>query len=165
VDMVDKMSKPVVNLQTIEIEDPYTADKLNKLSLGEDSEYELSEISDMVAGWLVNIIDEPNDEYQIFFASFIQNIPQKSARTLIGALSNNELSNVNEELLISVSTFLASTDKRLAQTATSFLLTCGDRSRGRHLLSQIMSTQDLPHLLLIKGVIRMLSGVRNYWGD
>jgi hypothetical protein len=161
--MLDKMSKPVVNLQTIEIEDSYIADKLNKLALGQDSEYELSEISDMVAGWLVNIIDESNDEYQTFFASYIQNIPQKSAQTLIGAFSDNGLVNVKEDLLVSVGTFLTSTDKGLAQTAAIFLLTCGDRSRGRHLLSKIMSTQELPHLLFIKGIIRMLSGVRNYW--
>ncbi|NEP61007.1 MAG: hypothetical protein F6K31_29170 [Symploca sp. SIO2G7] len=125
---------------------------LSKLSLAQESESNLYEISSLVAEWLM---DAPN-EYQKFFADYIQNIPLKSDRILIAALSDAEFSTSNESLLASVSTFLKSSDKRLAQTAAVFLLTCGD-TLGRDFLFQILSTQELPHSQLIKGISELLS--------
>ena len=100
-------------------------------------------------------MDAPN-EYQTFFASYIQSIPPTSARIIIAALNNAEFSNTNESLLASVSFFLKSSDKRLAQTAAAFLLTCGD-ALGKDFLFQILSTQELPHSQLIRGITELLS--------
>lgn len=125
---------------------------LGKLSHAQESESNLYEISSLVSEWLV---DAPK-EYQTFFASYIQAIPPKSARILIADLSNAEFSTNNGSLLASVSSFLKSTDKRLAQTAAAFLLTCGD-TLGRDFLFQMLSTQELPHSQLIKGISELLS--------
>ncbi len=131
---------------------PQIKEYLSKLSHAQESESNLYEIADLVAEWLM---DAPN-EYQTFFASYIQGIPPTSARIIIAALNNAEFSNTNESLLASVSFFLKSSDKRLAQTAAAFLLTCGD-ALGKDFLFQILSTQELPHSQLIRGIIELLS--------
>lgn len=100
-------------------------------------------------------MDAPN-EYQTFFAHYIQGIPSTSARILISALSDAEFSNSNKDLLTSVSLFLRASDKDLAQTAAIFLLTSGD-ALGRDSLFQILFTEELPHSQLIKGIIELLS--------
>lgn len=57
--------------------------------------------------------------------------------------------------MISVCSFLYSEDKRLAQTAASFLLTCaGDL--GRDFVFQELSTKKIPHERLIKGLIVLI---------
>lgn len=100
-------------------------------------------------------MDAPN-EYHTFFAGYIQGIPLVSSRILMAALSDAEFSTINGSLLSSVSSFLKSTDKRLAQTAATFLLTCGG-TPGRNFLWQVLSTQELPHSQLIKGISDLLS--------
>lgn len=131
---------------------PKIRDCVIKLSQAQESESSLYKISSLVAEWLM---DAPN-EYQTFFAHYIQNIPSTSARILISALSDAEFSNCNESLLTSVSLFLKSSDKCLAQTAAVFLLTCGD-ALGKDFLFQILSTQELLHSRLIKGITKLLS--------
>lgn len=131
---------------------PKIKDCLSKLSQAQESESNLYEISNLVAEWLM---DAPN-EYQTFFAHYIQGIPSTSARILIAAFSDAEFSNSNESLLASVSLFLKSSDKILAQTAAVFLLTCGD-ALGRDFLFKILFTQELPHSQLIKGISELLS--------
>jgi hypothetical protein len=125
---------------------------LDRLSQTQSSESALYQISNLVAEWLM---DAPN-EYQTFFAGYIQNIPLMSSRILMAALSDAEFSTGNGSLLSSVSSFLKSTDKRLAQTAATFLLTCGG-SLGSNFLLQTLSTQELPHSQLIKGISELLS--------
>lgn len=57
--------------------------------------------------------------------------------------------------MISVCQLLYSEDKRLAQTAAIFLLTCvGDL--GRDFVFQELSTKKIPHELLIKGLTELL---------
>lgn len=131
---------------------------LTKLTHAQKSESDLYKFSDFVAEWLIDAPNEYLDECQTFLASYIQVIPPTSSRILLAALSNAEFSNSNESLLTSVSLFLKSSDKRLAQTAAAFLLTCGG-ALGRDFLFQILSTQELPHSQLIKGIIELLSGL------
>jgi hypothetical protein len=131
---------------------PKIRDCVIKLSQAQESESNLYETSNLVAEWLM---DAP-DEYQTFFAHYIQSIPSTSARILIAALSDAEFSNSNKNLLTSVSLFLRSSDKHLAQTAAVFLLTCGD-ALGRDSLFQILFTEELPHSQLIKGISELLS--------
>ncbi|PZV12123.1 MAG: hypothetical protein DCF22_13035 [Leptolyngbya sp.] len=125
---------------------------LNKLSGSQESESALYEISNLVAEWLM---DAPQ-EYQNFFAKYIRAIPLMSSRILMAALSDAEFSTNNGSLISSVSSFLKSTDKRLAQTAATFLLTCGG-TLGRDFLWQTLSTQELPHSQLVKGISELLS--------
>lgn len=105
-----------------------------------------------MAEWL---IDAPN-EYHTIFAGYLQKMPLMSSRILMATLSDAELSTSNESLLYSVSSFLKSTDKRLAQTAAIFLLICGG-TLGKELLLQGLSTQKLPHVKLIQGISKLLS--------
>lgn len=125
---------------------------LVRLSQTQSSESVLYQISNLVAEWLM---DAPN-EYQTFFAGYIQDIPLINSRILMAALSDAEFSTSNRRLLSSVSSFLKSTDKRLAQTAATFLLTCGG-TLGRDFLWQTLSTQELPHSQLVKGISELLS--------
>lgn len=125
---------------------------LDRLYHTQESESALYEVSNSVAEWL---IDAPN-EYQTFFTRYIQTIPLMSRRILIAALSDAEFSTNNESLLSSVSLFLKSTDKRLAQTAATFLLTCGG-TLGKEILGVVLSKEEVPHSQLVKGISELLS--------
>ncbi|MBE9155814.1 hypothetical protein IQ265_03050 [Nodosilinea sp. LEGE 06152] len=125
---------------------------LDKLSQVQEGESNLYETSSLMTEWLM----DASHEYQTFFAGYIQAIPSTSAQILIAALSDAEFSTGNDSLLASVSLFLKSTDKRLAQTASIFLLTCGG-TLGGDILSQILSTQELPHSQLVRGISELLS--------
>lgn len=123
---------------------------LNRISINQESESILYEIADLIAEWL---IEAPN-EYQIIFTAYLRSIPFSSGRILLAALSDAGFSTSNEYLLNCVSSFIKSEDKRLAQTAATFLLTCGG-NLGKILLSQLL-TQELPHLQLIQGINKLL---------
>lgn len=125
---------------------------LVELSQTQSSESALYQISNLIAEWLM---DAPS-EYQTFFARYIQDKPLMSSRLLLAALSDAEFSTSNGSLLSTASSFLKSTDKRLAQTAATFLLTCGG-TLGRNFLWQTLSTQELPHSQLVKGISELLS--------
>jgi hypothetical protein len=125
---------------------------LFRLSKTQPSESSLYQISTLLAEWLM---DAPN-EYQTFFAGYIQDIPLINSRILMAALSDAEFSTNNRSLLFSINSFLNSTDKRLAQTAATFLITCGG-TLGRKFLGQTLSTQELPHSQLVKGISELLS--------
>lgn len=99
---------------------------------------------------------DASHEYQTFFAGYIQTVPLKNVRILMAALSDAEFSTDNGSLIASVSSFVKSTDKRLAQTAATFLLTCGG-SLGRDFLFQVLATQELPHSRLVRGISELLS--------
>jgi len=101
------------------------------LSQTQSSESALYQISNLVTEWLI----DASNEYQTFLAGYVQGIPLMSSRILMAALSDAEFSTSNGSLLSSVSSFLKSTDKRLAQTAATFLLTCGG-TLGRNFLWQ-----------------------------
>jgi len=101
------------------------------LSQTQSSESALYQISNLVTEWLM----DASNEYQTFLAGYVQGIPLMSSRILMAALSDAEFSTSNGSLLSSVSSFLKSTDKRLAQTAATFLLTCGG-TLGRNFLWQ-----------------------------
>jgi hypothetical protein len=116
----------------------------------QESEIVLYEIAGLIAEWLM---DNPNG-YQTIFAAYLQSIPFSSSRILLAALSDAEFSTSNEYLLHFVSSFIKSDDKRLAQTAATFLLTCGG-DFGKILLSQLL-TQELPHRQLIQGINKLL---------
>lgn len=123
---------------------------LNRISINQESESILYEIADLIAEWL---IEAPN-EYQIIFTAYLRSIPFSSGRILLAALSDADFSTSNEYLLHFVSSFIKSDDKRLAQTAATFLLTCGGKL-GRIFLSQLLA-QELPHLQLIQGINKLL---------
>jgi hypothetical protein len=123
---------------------------LDRISINQESESVLYEIADLIAEWL---IDAPNG-YQIIFTAYLQSIPFSSSRILLSALSDADFSTSNEYLIHFVSSFIKSDDKRLAQTAATFLLTCGG-DLGKIFLSQLL-TQELPHLQLIQGINKLL---------
>lgn len=123
---------------------------LDRISINQESESALYEIADLIAEWL---IDAPNG-YQIIFTAYLQSIPFSSSRILLAALSDADFSTSNEYLINFVSSFIKSNDKRLAQTAATFLLTCGG-NLGKIFLSQLL-TQELPHLQLIQGINKLL---------
>jgi hypothetical protein len=125
---------------------------LVKLSHAQESESVLYDLSNLVTEWLM---DAPN-EHQTFFARYIRDIPLISSRILMATLSDEEFSTSNGNLLSSVSSFLKSTDRRLAQTAATFLLTCGG-TLGKDFLWRTFSTQELPHSQLVKGISELLS--------
>ncbi len=125
---------------------------LYKLSRPQESEKILYEISNSVAEWL---IDAPS-EYLDFLANYIKNLPLANARILLAALSNAEFSTSNKSLLSVASVFIRSTDKWLAQTAATFLLTCGG-TLGKDVLSEVLSTEEVPHSQLVKGISEILS--------
>lgn len=101
--------------------------------------------------WLENTIDE----HHVYLASFIKGISVEDVRELLSALSNAEFKTDNETLMISVCSFLYSEDKRLAQTAAAFLLTCaGDL--GRDFVFQELSTKKIPHAHLVKGLTELI---------
>ncbi|MEA5466150.1 hypothetical protein [Leptothoe sp. PORK10 BA2] len=124
----------------------------DRISHFQEGENNLYETSSLIAEWLM---DAPH-EYQTFFAGYIQTIPSKSVRILIAALSDAEFSTDNSSLVASVSSFIKSTDKRLAQTAAAFLLICGG-SLGKDFLFQVLATQELPHSQLVRGISKLLS--------
>lgn len=101
--------------------------------------------------WLENTIDE----HHVYFASFIKGIPLEDVRELLSTLSNAEFKTDNETLMISVCSFLYSEDKRLAQTAGIFLLTCGG-DLGRDFVFQELSTKKILHEPLIKGLTELI---------
>ncbi|AFY60411.1 hypothetical protein Syn6312_1229 [Synechococcus sp. PCC 6312] len=125
---------------------------LGRLFREQEEEKVLYDISILVAEWLI----KASNEYHSLISTYIKNIPLISKRVLLSALSDAEFSTTNELLLSTVSLFLNSTDKRLAQTAAVFLLTCGG-TMGKNCLSQALSTQELPHSHLIKGISELLS--------
>jgi hypothetical protein len=101
--------------------------------------------------WLENTIDE----HHVYFANFIKGISLEDVRELLAALSNAEFKTDNETLMNSVCFFLYSKDKRLTQTAASFLLTCGG-DLGRDFLFQELATERVPHIELIEGLIDLI---------
>jgi hypothetical protein len=123
-----------------------------RISHSQEGENNLYEISSLIAEWLM----DASHEYQTFFAGYIQTVPLKNVRILMAALSDAEFSTDNGSLIASVSSFVKSTDKRLAQTAATFLLTCGG-SLGRDFLFQVLATQELPHSRLVRGISELLS--------
>lgn len=125
---------------------------LNRLSKAQETENNLYEVASSIAEWL---IDAANED-QTLVAAYLHKMPLQSSRILIAALSDAGFSTSNTNLLRSVSLFLKSTDKRLAQSAATFLITCGE-TLGESLLQQALSNQELPHLQLIRGISELLS--------
>lgn len=126
--------------------------QLNRLCKIQTSERELYEIASLVAEWT---IDAPI-EYQILLAVHIQNTCTVSSRILMAVLSDIEFSTKSKILLDSASLFLKSADKRLAQTAATFLIICGG-DLGKSILQKTLSSQqDLHHFTLIQGISKLL---------
>lgn len=125
---------------------------LNRLSKAQETETNLYEVASSIAEWLI----DASNEDQTLLAAYLHKMPLQSSRILMAALSDAEFTTINETLLHSASSFLKSADKRLAQTAATFLITCGE-TLGKSLLQQALSNQELPHLQLIRGISELLS--------
>ena len=82
-------------------------------------------------------------------------MPKKSSRILLASLNDAEFSTNNENLLRTASSFLESEDKYLAQTATAFLINCGD-NLGEKFLQELLDKQELPYSKLIQGMKDLL---------
>lgn len=121
-----------------------------RISINQESEIILYKTADLIAEWLI----DATNGYQTTFAVYLHSIPLANSQILLAALSDAEFSTSNEYLLNCVSSFIKSDDKRLAQTAATFLLTCGG-NLGKIFLSQLL-TQELPHLQLIQGINKLL---------
>jgi hypothetical protein len=127
--------------------------QLTELSQASASEDDLYEIADAVAEWLANA----SDSEQAVLATYLQELPARSARILLSAFADGEVHLKGEQLLWTIASFLDSEDERLAQAAAVCLLECGSALGGRALLERMIEAESIPHAQLIQGIIEMLA--------
>jgi hypothetical protein len=124
---------------------------LNQLYIIQGNEDKLYEISDLAANCLLNI----SNENHILLSIYLNNLPLEARRILISSLNDIRFLTHNVNLLYTISMFLESSDKRLAQISAIFLLSCGGEL-GKNTLNHIQNTGNLPHAKLIQGIIEIL---------
>ena len=141
-------------LRFIQIHDfPYEIKEyFDKLRSAQEDEDLLYEIADAIAEWLM---DSP-EEYQTALTVYLNNISSTASRILIAALSDAEVKINSKTLLYSISLFLKSKDRHLAQIAATCILTCGG-NLGKDILQSMVAAEELPHSKLIQGISRLLS--------
>jgi hypothetical protein len=125
---------------------------LDKLFTDNENEDILYEICDLVAKWFV----DASDEYHSFILSYLHNLPLLSKQILIASLSDAGFLTTSEDLIFCVSLYLRDNNKRLAQMAAIFLLTCGS-NLGNMVLRQILDSEDLPHSKFIESIVKLVS--------
>lgn len=122
-----------------------------KFCLAQGKEDRLYAIADLISSWAVSASSEHHQLVAIFLCS----IPLQSSRVLIAALSDASFTTENLELIDCIASFLKSNDRRLAQTATVFLVLCGGDA-GTKLLNQTIKSEHLPCLPLVCGIKDLL---------
>jgi hypothetical protein len=117
------------------------------------SEATLYEIADMVTEWAA----DASQVEQTAFAVYLWELPVRGVRILLSALADAEVRFTSEMLLYTITSFLGSEDKRLAQTAAVCLLQCGGALGGALLQDRLKDPATIPHVQLIQGVMDLLT--------
>jgi hypothetical protein len=127
-------------------------ESLEKLCRESNNTNTIYELSELILEWLFDV----SNESHALVSKYITLMPPVNLQIFIATLCDGEFSTENESLLYSVSLFLKSNDKHLAQTSATFLFSCGG-NLGKQLLLQAISSSELPHVKLIQGIKTLLS--------
>ncbi len=125
---------------------------LHKLSAGLEDEDALYQVAEEIIEWLA----DESDQYQASLAIELQNMPLMARHIIVSVLADTETQINNHHLLETISLFLLSTDKILAQSSAICLLTCGGIV-GKEVLQNKLRFDNIPHLQLIRGIIKLFN--------
>lgn len=126
--------------------------QLTEISQASASEDNLYEMADAVTEWVVNT----SDAEQAVLATYLQELSPRGARVLVSALADSEVHLQSEQLLWTITSFLDSEDKRLAQAAAVCLLECGGTLGRCILIERMKEAEFIPHAQLIQGIQELL---------
>jgi hypothetical protein len=127
--------------------------RLTELSQASASEDDLYAIAEAVTEWIANAADSE----QAVLATYLQELPARSARILLSSFADGGVHFTSEQLLWTVAGFLDSEDERLAQAAAVWLLECGNALGRRILLGRMTEAESIPHAQLIQGIMELLA--------
>jgi hypothetical protein len=116
------------------------------------SDDDLYTIADKIAEWL----SEASDDHQTALAAYLPELPTVSARTLLSAFGDAEVTLTSAALLGAIARFVYSEDGRLSQAAAACLLICGGET-GKLLMREILqSPSGIPHARLVQGIVDLV---------
>jgi|GEM_PF-5168034 len=150
--MLQNQTSSFPNQQVVQLSDE-VQEHFRNLHKKLDDEKSLYENAQAIVAW----IEETEQEYecQTIIAALLESLPVLSSHILLATLNNAEILIVNFDLLNVVSYLLGSENKRVAQSAATYLLVCGGEL-GERLFQAKLDSGTLPHSPLIQGISKLL---------